>query len=96
MIRLGPPVATDNLPTVALRSPDAHAQRLADAQRIAQLELALSHRTVIGQATGLVMERYGLGADAAFTLLSKLSQETNRKVYDISLRLVADQQAEVA
>ena len=47
--------------------------------KVAQLEVALEHRTVLGQATGLVMTRYGLSSDAAFHVLARLSQDLNRK-----------------
>ncbi len=36
------------------------------------------------------MERYKLGAQAAFTLLSKLSQDANIKLADLAHRVVAD------
>ena len=55
---------------------------------IEQLETAVEHRTVLGQASGIIMERFGLGADEAFDVLAKLSQSTNRKVYEISCELV--------
>ena len=42
-------------------------------ERIGHLVVALEHRTVIGQATGILMERYQLTSHAAFaTLLREL------------------------
>lgn len=61
---------------------------LADAVAKQQLQTALSSRTVIGQATGIVMERYGLDAAAAFTVLRRLSQSENRKLRDIAAHVV--------
>lgn len=56
--------------------------------KIAQLETALAHRTVLGQATGIVMERSALSAEDAWGELVKLSQSSNRKVYEIACELV--------
>jgi hypothetical protein len=68
---------------------------LDDALRqIENLEIALERRTVTGQATGLVMERFGLSADVAFGVLRRLSQERNRKVYDIARELVSEGSSE--
>jgi len=61
-------------------------------QRISNLELALEHRTVIGQATGIVMERYGIDAAAAFSVLARISSHTNRKIYVIAGELVEKRQ----
>lgn len=51
-----------------------------------QLDDALATRKVIGQAIGLVMERYGIHEDRAFEFLARLSSTTNRK-----LRVVAEE-----
>jgi len=42
---------------------------------------------VTGQATGIVMERYGLSADKAFRVLLRLSQDQNVKLYELACRL---------
>ena len=57
-------------------------------ERIGHLVLALEHRTVIGQATGIVMERYALTSDAAFSTLLRISADNNRKVHDLAQELV--------
>jgi hypothetical protein len=62
--------------------------------QVEQLEVALEHRTVISQAVGRLMERFDIDAEAAFAALSRISQETNRKVYDIARELVATGHAE--
>lgn len=54
---------------------------------IEQLRTAVEHRTQIGQAVGILMERYALGGDAAFQRLSRESQERNRKLHSIALEL---------
>jgi hypothetical protein len=50
---------------------------------------ALDHRDVIGQAKGILMERRGLTAEEAFTVLSDTSQQLNVKLRDLAVR-VAD------
>ena len=63
-------------------------ESLEDAQaQVRHLLVALEHRTVTGQATGIVMERFGLPADEAFRILFRLSQEKNVKLYDLACRL---------
>ena len=54
------------------------------------LARALETRTVIGQATGMVMERYGLDAQTAFNVLRRLSSQDNRKLRDLAQQVVAD------
>ena len=59
------------------------------AQRAEQFETALDTRTVIGQACGMVMERYGLDAAAAFGLLTRISSTENVKLRDVATAVVA-------
>jgi ANTAR domain-containing protein/GAF domain-containing protein len=49
---------------------------------------ALATRNVIGQAVGIVMERYHLDADRAFAFLTRLSQTSNTKLNAIATALV--------
>lgn len=49
-----------------------------------------ARRAVINQAMGMLMLRYGLNADSAFLLLTKLSQESNVKVRNLADRVVAN------
>lgn len=58
------------------------------AQRLDHYETALDSRTIIGQACGLVMERYDLDADRAFALLARLSTTQNVKLRDVAAELV--------
>ena len=51
---------------------------------IHQLTEAIEHRTVIGIALGILMERQGLTREAAFEQLRQRSQHQNRKLYDIA------------
>jgi GAF domain-containing protein len=64
------------------------ALALAEAQRAGQLHDALSNRDIIGQAKGILMERHSLTADAAFSVLSRISQAGNMKLAEIARHLV--------
>jgi tetrahydromethanopterin S-methyltransferase subunit F len=58
---------------------------LADTQaRADHLEVGLRTNRRIGAAIGIVMSEYRLGIDAAFELLSTISQHSNRKVRDLA------------
>jgi hypothetical protein len=61
------------------------AMALAYARQISQLNEAVRTRQLIGEAVGVVMERYNLDDARAFGLLTRLSQESNTK-----LRAVAE------
>jgi transcriptional regulator with GAF, ATPase, and Fis domain len=52
------------------------------------VQFGLVRRTLIGQATGILMERYQLDQHAAFEVLRRTSVEAGRKVYDLALELV--------
>ncbi|MGQ7296448.1 GAF and ANTAR domain-containing protein [Quadrisphaera sp. KR29] len=68
----------------------AHAAvAVADAQKQENLGRGLANRDVIGQAKGILMERHKLSPDQAFAVLSQLSQDLNRKLYDIAADLSA-------
>jgi transcriptional regulator with GAF, ATPase, and Fis domain len=53
-----------------------------------QLEEGLKTRTIIGQATGLLMAQEGLTSDEAFQKLTKISQTSNMKLREIAQRFV--------
>jgi transcriptional regulator with GAF, ATPase, and Fis domain len=53
-----------------------------------QLHDAMTNRTVIGQATGILIERFGLAPEAAFGVLQRVSQTGNIKLYAVAERLV--------
>lgn len=57
---------------------------------IAALERALHTRNEIGQATGILIERFGVTAQTAFDLLVESSQHSNSKLADVAHRLVSD------
>ena len=53
-----------------------------------QLRRALEARDTIGQAKGILMERFNTDAKQAFDILVKLSQESNTRVADLAHKLV--------
>ncbi len=60
------------------------------ARREAQFQRALASRDIIGQAKGMIMERYRVDAVQAFELLRKLSQDSNVALVQVAADLVAD------
>jgi transcriptional regulator with GAF, ATPase, and Fis domain len=65
------------------------ATALIAHDRERQFQAALASRDAIGQAKGMIMERFGVDATRAFELLKKLSQDANTPVVDIAAGLVA-------
>jgi GAF domain-containing protein len=67
----------------------AHAAAAILASREGeQLQSALSTRDRIGQAKGIIMERYGVDDVAAFEMLRRLSQDSNTRLADIAQRVI--------
>jgi GAF domain-containing protein len=67
----------------------AHAAAAILASRQGdQLQSALSNRDVIGQAKGVIMERYKVDAIRAFEMLRELSQSANEKLVDVAARVI--------
>lgn len=64
------------------------AVALGRAREIEGLHEALTTRKTIGQAIGIVMERYRLDEDRAFQFLLRSSQHANIKLRDIAADLV--------
>jgi transcriptional regulator with GAF, ATPase, and Fis domain len=61
---------------------------LATSLKEEQLLRALESRTVIGQATGRLIERFGLDADQAFAVMRRVSQDQNIKLHALAQHLV--------
>lgn len=64
------------------------AVALAAAQQVEGLNAALTSRTVIGQAEGILMERFDIGADQAFQVLKRVSSHSNTKLQRVAAELV--------
>lgn len=66
----------------------AHAAvAVAGSQQISQLTQALDTRDLIGQAKGILMERFKISAQEAFLLLSRASSTLNLKLRDVAEEL---------
>lgn len=61
---------------------------VSHAQQESNLWRAVDARKVIGQAQGILMERFALSADQAFAVLRRYSQDYNIKLRDVAQRLV--------
>lgn len=67
----------------------ANVVAFSDAAAVnAQLMDALETRDHIGQAKGILMERESCSAEAAFDILRRASQRTNRKLRDVAEDLI--------
>ena len=67
----------------------AHAAAAVLASRHGQqLESALSTRDRIGQAKGIIMERYKVDDVQAFEMMRRLSQDSNAKLVDIAQQVI--------
>jgi response regulator NasT len=60
---------------------DVTLRRFAEFQN---LQGAFGRRAIIEQAKGILMERNGIDADAAFALLKSHSQQTGQKLFDVA------------
>jgi hypothetical protein len=64
------------------------------ARRDEQFKRALASRDTIGQAKGMIMERYGVDALRAFEVLRKLSQDSNVPLVQVAAELVTKAQSD--
>ena len=71
---------TDESEHIGLLLASHAAIAVAGAQQLEHAAIALVNRDVIGQAKGILMERFKITAEQAFDVLAKVSQDTNRKV----------------
>ena len=58
------------------------------ARQIDQLKEAVTSRQIVGQAVGIVMERYGVDEARAFGFLTRLSSHENLKLRLVAERLI--------
>jgi len=63
------------------------ALALAEAQQAEQLRTAITSRDLIGQAKGILMERFQMDSEAAFGALVRISQDLNLKLAAIARHL---------
>jgi ANTAR domain len=61
---------------------------MAGSQAADQFGRALHSRDLIGQAKGILMERFGVDTLQAFALLTRLSQDSNTKLIAVAERVI--------
>jgi GAF domain-containing protein len=64
------------------------AVAVASARHEETLSKAVDARKLIGQAMGILMERYNVDDDRAFAILRRYSQDANTKLRDVAQRLI--------
>ena len=60
---------------------------MAAEKQIDHLGLALHNRNIIGQAQGVLMERFDMTADQAFDYLRRISSSTNKKLANVAAEI---------
>lgn len=78
----------DDAESIALLLATHAGIAMAALRNKANMEIALSSRDLIGQAKGILIERYKMTGHDAFGLLVLASQNTNRKLRDVAEELV--------
>ncbi len=64
------------------------AVALSSARDAANLWKAIDARKLIGQAQGILMERFSINGDQAFAVLRRYSQDHNVKLHEVAKRLI--------
>ncbi|MER7247474.1 GAF and ANTAR domain-containing protein [Kribbella sp. NPDC000426] len=61
---------------------------LASARHEETMAQAIDARKLVGQAMGILMERFDIDGDRAFAVLKRYSQDTNTKLRDVAQQLI--------
>ena len=64
------------------------AVAVAEEQQTDSLRIGALNRAIIGQAQGILMERYKIDADQAFNVMRRVSQDNNIKLIRVADELV--------
>lgn len=78
----------DNIEDTATTLAAHTAIALSSARRGQQFRSAVASRDIIGQAKGMLMERYRIDAVRAFDILRQLSQESNTPLATLAAQVV--------
>ena len=65
-------------------------EALSKGDLAAQLQTALSSRILVEQAKGVLMEREGLSAQAAFERLRRQARSRSIRIDDLARRIIVD------
>jgi GAF domain-containing protein len=79
-----PGAFTDESEQIGLLFASHAAIAMATARREQQIRAAVDTRDIIGQAKGILMERFKITADQAFQVLTQASADTKIKIRDIA------------
>jgi GAF domain-containing protein len=69
---------------------------VATARHEASMAQAVDARKLVGQAMGILMERFDVDGDRAFAILKRYSQDTNTKLRDVAQQLIDTRKLPVA
>jgi GAF domain-containing protein len=61
---------------------------VATARHEASMAQAVDARKLVGQAMGILMERFAIDGDRAFAILKRYSQDNNTKLRDVAQQLI--------
>ncbi|NOL45472.1 GAF and ANTAR domain-containing protein [Kribbella sandramycini] len=61
---------------------------VASARQEENMAAAVDARKLVGQAMGILMERFDVDGDRAFAILRRYSQDNNRKLRDVAQELI--------
>ena len=61
---------------------------VADARKDETMAQAVDARRLVGQAVGILMERYQIDEGRAFAMLRRYSQDTNSKLREVAQQLI--------
>jgi GAF domain-containing protein len=61
---------------------------VASARQEETMAQAVDARKLVGQAMGILMERFDVNGDRAFAILKRYSQDTNTKLRDVAQQLI--------
>jgi AmiR/NasT family two-component response regulator len=64
------------------------AVAIAEERQTESLRISALNRTIIGQAQGILMERYNIDPEKAFNVLRRVSQDNNIKLIRVADELV--------
>lgn len=82
-------VFDDDSEHVALLFAAHAAVAMSGAQKQESMHKAMTTRDVIGQAKGILMERFKITHEQAFLLLVQASQSSNRKLHEVAAELAS-------
>jgi GAF domain-containing protein len=82
-----PDVFTDESEYIGLLFASHAAMAMIGAKQLRNKDRALETRDIVGQAKGILMERYRITADQAFVLMIGASQRTNVRLTDVAWQL---------